>query len=57
MMVDEETGFLVEEGNDIDISDHSAVYKVCKDLKLEVSKKDSLATLIDEIMRRKVEPN
>ena len=44
-------------GNDIDISDHSAVYKVCKDLKLEVSKKDSLAALIDEIMRRKVEPN
>ena len=44
-------------GNEVDISNHSAVYKLCKDLKLEVSKKDSLATLIDEIMRRKVEPN
>ena len=44
-------------GNEIDISNHSAVYKLCKDLKLKVTKKDSLATLIDEIMRRKVEPN
>ena len=44
-------------GNKIDISNHSAVYKLCKDLKLKVTKKDSLATLIDEIMRRKVEPN
>ena len=44
-------------GNEIDISNHSAVYKLCKDLKLKVAKKDSLATLIDEIMRRKVEPN
>ena len=43
--------------NEIDISNHSAVYKLCKDLKLKVTKKDSLATLIDEIMRRKVEPN
>ena len=33
------------------IFNHSAVYKVCKDLKLQVSKKDSLATLIDEIKR------
>ena len=44
-------------GNEVDISNHSAVYKLCKDLKLKVTKKDSLATLIDEIMRRKVEPN
>ena len=44
-------------GNEIDISNHSAVYKLCKDLKLKVTKKDSLATLIDEIMRRKDEPN
>ncbi len=44
-------------GNEVDISNHSAVYKLCKDLKLKVAKKDSLATLIDEIMRRKVEPN
>ena len=44
-------------GNEIDISNHSAVYKLCKDLKLKVAKKDSLATLIDEIMRRKVEPH
>jgi len=44
-------------GNDIDISNHSEVFKLCKELKLEVNKKDSLATLIDEIMRRKVEPN
>ena len=42
---------------DIDISDHSAVFALCKYLELEVSKKDSLASLIDEIMRRKVEPN
>ena len=44
-------------GNEVDISNHLAVYKLCKDLKLKVTKKDSLATLIDEIMRRKVEPN
>tara|TARA_Y100000992_G_scaffold76003_1_gene48023 strand:- start:3037 stop:4512 length:1476 start_codon:yes stop_codon:yes gene_type:complete len=44
-------------GNEVDISNHSAVYKLCKDLKLKITKKDSLATLIDEIMRRKVEPN
>lgn len=44
-------------GNEIDISNHLAVYNLCKDLKLKVTKKDSLATLIDEIMRRKVEPN
>jgi len=50
---------LIEEhtGHKIDISDHSAVLKICNELKLAVSKKDSLATLIDEIMRRKVEPN
>ena len=49
---------LIEEhtGHKIDISDHSAVLKICNELKLAVSKKDSLATLIDEIMRRKVEP-
>ena len=44
-------------GYKIDISNHSDVLKVCNELELEVSKKDSLATLIDEIMRRKVEPN
>ena len=50
---------LIEEhtGYKIDISNHSAVLEVCNKLELGVSKKDSLATLIDEIMRRKVEPN
>lgn len=50
---------LIEEhtGHKIDISDHSEVLKVCNELQLEVSKQDSLAKLIDEIMRRKVEPN
>mgnify|MGYP005670921829 FL=1 len=44
-------------GHSIDLTDSKAVFDVCKKLDLKVKKTDSLAKMIDEIMRRKVEPN
>ena len=44
-------------GYNINLASHSDVFDTCKKLNLDVKKKDSLASLIDEIMRRKVEPN
>ena len=42
---------------DIDLTNHSEVFDACKKLNLDIEEDDSLASLIDEIMRRKVEPN
>ena len=44
-------------GHSIDLTDSKAVFDVCKKLDLKVKKTDSLAKMIDEIMRRKIEPN
>ena len=44
-------------GHSIDLTDIKAVFDVCNKLDLKVKKTDSLAKMIDEIMRRKVEPN
>ena len=44
-------------GHSIDLTDSKAVFDLCKTLDLKVKKSDSLAKMIDEIMRRKVEPN
>ena len=44
-------------GHSIDLTDSKAVFDVCDKLDLKVKKTDSLAKMIDEIMRRKVEPN
>jgi len=44
-------------GHSIDLTDSKAVFDLCKTLDLKVKKSDSLAKMIDEIMRRKIEPN
>ena len=44
-------------GYSIDLTDSKAVFDVCNKLDLKVKQTDSLAKMIDEIMRRKVEPN
>ena len=44
-------------GHSIDLTDIKAVFDVCNKLDLKVKQTDSLAKMIDEIMRRKVEPN
>ena len=44
-------------GYSIDLTDSKAVFDVCNKLDLKVKKTDSLAKMIDETMRRKVEPN
>jgi lysyl-tRNA synthetase class 2 len=44
-------------GESVDLSDIKAVLNLCKKLDLKVKKSDGLAKMIDEIMRRKIEPN
>ena len=44
-------------GESVDLSDIKAVFNLCKQLDLKVKKSDGLAKMIDEIMRRKIEPN
>jgi lysyl-tRNA synthetase, class II len=44
-------------GHSIDLTSNEDVFCVCQELGLKVKKTDSLAKMIDEIMRRKVEPN
>ena len=44
-------------GESVDLSDIKAVLNLCKQLDLKVKKSDGLAKMIDEIMRRKIEPN
>ena len=44
-------------GHSIDLTSNEDVFGVCQELGLKVKKTDSLAKMIDEIMRRKVEPN
>lgn len=41
----------------VNLSSHDDLYSLCKKLNLKVKKTDSVAKLIDEIMRRKIEPH
>lgn len=41
----------------VNLSSHDDLYSLCKKLNLKVKKSDSVAKLIDEIMRRKIEPH
>jgi len=52
-------GELIKEhtGASIDLSDKKSVFDLCKKLDLKIKKSDGLAKMIDEIMRRKIEPN
>jgi len=42
---------------DVDLSSQSDLFNLCKKYNLKVKKSDSIAKLIDEIMRRKIEPH